>query len=98
MKAAKGREIEVKGRGVAFARGETADRRVDRIVEQLTKVGVSRDDEEQGGVSCRKEGRIVAVDGGKMRVEVEESAVVLECAKDVKETERAALWKLIQSM
>jgi len=38
VKAAKGREIEVKGRGVAFAKGETADRRVDEMVRKLEEV------------------------------------------------------------
>ena len=40
----------------------------------------------------------MAVNGGKMRLEVEESAVILECQKEVKETERVALLKLIQSI
>ena len=46
MKAAKGREIEVKGRGVAFAKGETADQRVDEIVKKLEEVGMWREFEE----------------------------------------------------
>ncbi|KAK8793076.1 hypothetical protein WA588_005813 [Blastocystis sp. NMH] len=68
VKAAKGREIEVKGRGVAFAKGETADRRVDEMVRKL----------EEGGVSCEKEGNAVAVNGGKIKLEVEESTVILD--------------------
>ena len=40
----------------------------------------------------------MAVNGGKIKLEVEESAVILEYQKDVKEAERVALLKLIQSI